>query len=60
MGIDEISLKKGHKDFVVIISAYIKGDLRVLGVLENRTKAEVKKIFLKYSQEVTKENRGYL
>ncbi len=46
MGIDEISLKKGHKDFVAIISAYVKGELRVLGVLENRTKAEVKKFFL--------------
>ncbi len=46
MGIDEISLKKGHSDFVVIISAYIKGELRVLGILKNRTKVEVKKFFL--------------
>ena len=54
MGIDEISLKKGHKDFVVIISAYIKGDLRVLGVLENRTKVEVKKFFLSIPKKLRK------
>lgn len=45
IGIDEISLKKGHRDFVVIVSAYIKGYLTVLAVLENRLKATVKEFF---------------
>ena len=58
MGIDEISLKKGHKDFVVIISAYIQGELRVLSVLENRTKAVVKKFFLSIPKRLRKKIGG--
>jgi transposase len=45
MGIDEISLKKGHRDFVVVISAYINGTLHVIGLLSERTKAAVKQFF---------------
>jgi transposase len=45
IGIDEISLKKGHRDFVVVISAYINGTLQVIGLLSERTKAAVKKFF---------------
>jgi transposase len=43
VGIDEISLKKGHRDFATIVTVRGKaGRLRVLGVLENREKAGVK------------------
>lgn len=42
LGIDEISLKKGHKDFVVIISTKVNGKSVVLGILENRKKDTVK------------------
>ena len=45
IGIDEISIKKGHKDFVVIVTAIINGQLRILAVLENREKATVKEFF---------------
>lgn len=45
LGIDEISIKKGHKDFVVIITAFINGILRVLAVLKNREKSTIKKFF---------------
>ena len=45
IGIDEIALKKGHKTFVVIVSAYIKGCPAVLGVLKNRLKETVKDFF---------------
>jgi transposase len=45
IGIDEISIKKGHKDFVVIVTAIINGKLRILAVLENREKATIKKFF---------------
>ncbi len=38
IGVDEISLKKGHKDFVTIISAYIDGCVPLLAVLEGRLK----------------------
>jgi transposase len=46
IGIDEISLKKGHKDFVVIISSKKDGKPIVLGVLKNRKKDTVKEFLL--------------
>ena len=36
IGLDEISLKKGHKDFVTIVSAYIDSSVQLLAVLEGR------------------------
>lgn len=47
LGIDEISIKKGHKDFVVIVTTMIEGKLKILAVLKNREKATVKKFFNK-------------
>jgi transposase len=46
IGIDEIALKKGHDNFVVVISAYVNETLRVIGLLGERTKAAVKQFFL--------------
>ncbi len=46
LGIDEISRKKGHKDFVTIVTARVDGKTIILAVLEDRTKKTVKK-FLK-------------
>lgn len=45
IGIDEIALKKGHRDFVVVISTYINEALHVIGLLCERTKAAVKQFF---------------
>ena len=42
VGLDEISLKKGHKDFVTIVSARWGDQKRVLAVLEGRQKETVK------------------
>jgi transposase len=42
LGLDEIALRKGHKNFVVIISARVKGKIRLLGVLKDRKKETVK------------------
>jgi transposase len=43
VGIDEIALKKGHNDYVVIITARLSdGQLKVLAVLPDREKATVK------------------
>jgi transposase len=43
LGIDAIALKKGHKDFVVIISAInAQGDKHLLAVLPDRKKDTVK------------------
>jgi len=40
LGIDEIALKKGHRDYVVIVTArFASGRLSVLTVLPDRTKA---------------------
>ena len=42
LGLDEIALKKGHRDFVVIVSARLReGRLAILGVLANREKDTV-------------------
>jgi len=44
LGIDEISLKKGHQDYVVIITARLSdGSLKILAVLPNRKKKTVRK-----------------
>lgn len=46
LGIDEIALRKGHKDYVTIISTKsIEGKLTVLAVLKDRRQEEVKAFF---------------
>ena len=42
LGLDEIALKKGHRDFVTIVTALIAGQLSVLAVLPDRKKETVK------------------
>lgn len=54
LGIDEISLKKGHKSFVVIISAKIDGKIVVLCVLKDRKKDTVKNFLLSIPKELAK------
>ena len=41
LGLDEIALKKGHRDFVVIVSSRYKGNTRLIEVLPDRKKATV-------------------
>ena len=41
LGLDEIALKKGHRDFVVIVSSRYEGNTRLIEVLPNRKKATV-------------------
>lgn len=45
LGIDEISLRKGHKDFVTIISSRCNGRMRVLAVLNDRKKETIMDFF---------------
>ena len=55
IGIDEISGKKGHQDFFTIVTTRLAtGVLRVLGVLEGREKATVKKFFLSIPKNLRK------
>ena len=47
LGLDEIALKKGHRDFVVVVTARLKdGRIAILGVLPDREKTTVTR-FLK-------------
>jgi transposase len=42
LGLDEIALKKGHRDFVVIVTTHLEdGRVAILGVLPNREKETV-------------------
>ena len=41
-GLDEIALKKGHKDFVVIVSARMNDAVQILAVLPDRKKETIK------------------
>lgn len=44
LGLDEIALKKGHRDFVVIVTARLPdGQVVILGVLADREKATVQR-----------------
>ena len=43
LGLDELSLKKGHRDFVAIITGRQGNTTTILGVLPNRKKATVKR-----------------
>jgi transposase len=47
IGVDEIALKKGHRDFVTIITAYSdeEGNIQLLAVLKDRGKDTVKAFF---------------
>ena len=42
IGLDEIALKKGHKDFVTIVTARIDNETIILGVIKGRKKEKVK------------------
>ncbi len=55
LGIDEIALKKGHRDFVTVITARLtEGKNRVLAILEDRQKATVKAFFSSIPMELRK------
>ena len=55
LGIDEIALKKGHRDFVTVITARLtEGKNRVLAILEDRQKATVKAFFSSIPKELRK------
>ena len=42
LGIDEISLKKGYKDYVTLITSRTEGGVQIIAVLKGREKATVK------------------
>ena len=55
IGIDEIARRKGHQDFITLVTTRLAtGAWRVLGVLEGREKATVKKFFLSIPKDLRK------
>jgi len=60
IGVDEIALKKGHRDFVTIVSVRLRnGTNRVLGVLEDRKKETVRKFFRSIPKDLRKTVRVF-
>lgn len=55
IGLDEIAIKKGYKDFVVIVSTRINEQVKILAILPNRKKETVKS-FLKSIPQHLKES----
>jgi len=45
IGIDEISLKKGHQDFVTIITSRVNDEIKILAVIKSREKVKIKVFF---------------
>jgi len=45
LGMDEIALRKGKRDFVLVITARYEGKIRILGVLPDRKKATARHFF---------------
>ncbi len=45
IGIDEISLKKGHKDFLSLVTSRSNGKIIILAVIKGREKAAIKVFF---------------
>ncbi len=41
LGIDEVSLKRGHRDFVVVVTVLKASGVEILGLLQDRTKETV-------------------
>lgn len=54
IGIDEIALKKGHKDFVTIVTMRVGNTTRILAVLKDRKKETVKTFFSRIPTRVRK------
>jgi len=57
LGTDEISLKKGHKNFVTVVTGLTDGKLMILAVLPNREKKTVKKFFKSIPKRLRKKVR---
>lgn len=45
MGVDDVSLKKGHKDYLSIITSRANEEIRILKVIKSRDKPDIKAFF---------------
>ena len=55
IGIDEISLKKGHQDFVTIVTGRMGDETVILGMLADRKKETVKEFFMSIPKRLRKQ-----
>jgi hypothetical protein len=46
LGIDEISLKKGYKDFITLITSRSEKGTRIIRLIKGRDKADIKVFWL--------------
>lgn len=53
-GLDEVALKKGHKDFVVIVSTRVNDSVQIIAVLPDRKKATIKTFLESIPQNIKK------
>lgn len=58
IGIDEIALKKGQKDFVTIVTMRVGNETRILAVLKDRKKETVKAFFSRIPTRIRKTVRA--
>ncbi len=58
LGIDEIALNKGHKDYVAIVTTRVADQTVLLAVLENREKATVKAFFARIPKRLRRQLRA--
>jgi transposase len=58
LGLDEISLKKGHKDFVTIVSTRVNGEVQILAILKDRKKETVKAFLNQIPEKLVKTIRS--
>ena len=55
LGLDEIALKKGHRDYVTLVTGRLRdGEIMILGVLPGYEKAEV----IEFLRLIPRENRS--
>jgi transposase len=46
LGLDDLSLKKGYKDYISVLTSRVNGEIRIIGLIKGRKKKDVK-AFLK-------------
>ena len=49
LGIDEISIKKGHQDYLTVVTCRLKGNIRILALIKGREKSRYQGVFSFYS-----------
>lgn len=54
LGIDEISLKKGYRDYVTLITSRNNGEVKIIGILKGREKAAVKGFLMSIPKDLQK------